>query len=504
LQLKDLGRPLVVVINMWDQLPARHMVIDLAYLQTHLGVPVIAVSAQTGSQLDALQDLLGRDFDKPTPRFSGVLGTSLDAAEALLWHEEDLQTIKKAGKAPAVGSRETLYVQRRQEADALAVAAMTRYGRSTRPSFSQRIDAVLFTPWGGLISIALVVALLYYGVGVLVADHVVEWMESGITHAVLPILRQRLLRIFPLHSIGFQMVLGPYGMISSGLIYIVGLLLPLVAGFYLILAFLEDSGYLPRLAALLDRWFLRIGLNGRAVVPLVLGFGCVTLASLTTRILGSERERRIATVLLAWTIPCSAQLGVVIGLLSGLGFQYAALYALTIVGIFILVGTIADHTLPGKATPLLLDLPPLRRPSIMAAVKKTRFRVTEFLKEAAPLFVLGAGIIQAATLAGFMERIDKAAGPAFHWWLKLPASSVSAFLLGFLRRDFGVADLSRRGLDPHQIVTGAVTLTLFVPCIASTLVIYKERGAWWGTFIWMGSVVLALGTGAVIARIPMG
>jgi len=159
-----------------------------------------------------------------------------------------------------------------------------------------------------------------------------------------------------------EVLVGEFGVLTMAVTYAFGLLLPLVAGFYLAISLLEDSGYLPRLAVLADRVLTAMGLNGRAVIPLILGFGCVTMATLTTRILGSRRERLIATALLALAVPCSAQLGVIVALLAPLGPEYAAAYVASIALVLGAAGTLLDRLLPGRSTSLFLDLPPLRWP----------------------------------------------------------------------------------------------------------------------------------------------
>jgi ferrous iron transport protein B len=344
------------------------------------------------------------------------------------------------------------------------------------------------------------VVAVYYFVGTVVADTVVNILQSFGMQWVVPLLGDAVARIFLVHSVPYRLLVGQYGVLSAGVLYILALLLPLVTAFYLLLALLEDSGYLPRLATLLDRWFLHMGLNGRAIIPLVLGFGCVTMATLTTRVLETQRERSIATVLLAWTIPCSAQMGVIIGLLSGIGWVYALTYAVTITGLFIAVVSILDRTLPGKPRPLLLELPRLRIPNVSNVLWKTQNKVTEFLREAGPLFVLGSVLVEFGDIIGFFPWLDHALAPFMRFWLGLPAQAVQPFLLGFIRRDFGAAGFYQLGLTPHQMLTGAVTLTLFVPCLSSTMVILHERGMRQGTAIWTGSVAIALIMGGLIAR----
>ncbi len=497
-QLIDAQIPLVVAVNLADELRRLGGAVDTAVLEALLDVPVVAISGLTGEGMAQLTQLIetgaepsrnGRAFEAPR------MSTRLDA---MLWNEEDSTLAQIYGDKPPINNRTVVYSERRLRADKTAEAVFTP---TRRPSYlTQWLGRALLTPLGSVMALALVLLAVYYFVGVVVADVVVAHIESVMTVAVLPVLAAFVAHIVPAGSVPYRLLVGQYGLVSAGLIYLVALLLPLIIAFYLLLAIMEDSGYLPRLATMLDRFFLRLGLNGRAVIPLVLGFGCVTMATVTTRILSTERERTIATILLAWTIPCSAQMGVITGLLAGLGWPFAITYGMTIAGLFVLVGTLLDRTLPGQPAALLLDLPPLRWPSLTNILEKTRIKVVAFLKEAGPLFLIGSGIVELSQITGLLQALSSRLGPLMQSWLGIPGAAAPAFILGFIRRDFGAVGLYASGLSPHQILTGAVTLTLFVPCIASTLVIFKERGAFQGSLIWIGSIGLALTVGGLVAR----
>lgn len=503
LHIRDLGKPFVVVVNMVDEMNKQHAHIDWHKLEKWLRAPVLPVSGMTGEGLETLESLI--TGDDPPPDMHGV-PMALDAPrpgmtpfETLLWHEEDELTVRRVGQAPPTGQRETIYMQRRLEADRIYhdVFRQTQIDKN----WSDVLDQWLLHPIGGLVILSALILFVFYFVGVIVADQVVTIFEGVIQSVVNPVIVHLVGLVIPVGSFVGQLLVGQYGMLTAGMTYIVGLLLPLIVAFNLFLAILEDSGYLARLATLLDRGFIRMGLNGRAIIPIVLGFGCVTMATMTTRVLTTERERKIATLLLAWTIPCSAQMGVIIGLLSGLGWVYATTYAAVMLIIFVGTGTLADRLIPGRPAPLLLSLPPLRIPDGINVLEKTRFKVGGFLKEAAPLFLLGSLAIELVELGGILPTMEHALAPVMRMWLGLPARTTSSFLLGFIRRDFGVAEMYAAGLTPHQILTGAVTMTLFVPCIASTLVIIKERGTKDGVLIWIGSIALALLAGGVVARL---
>ena len=266
------------------------------------------------------------------------------------------------------------------------------------------------------------------------------------------------------------------------------------------LSILEDSGYLPRIAVLTDRLMTRVGLNGRAIIPTILAFGCFTAATMTTRLLGSRRERVIATALLGLTIPCSAQLGVIAGMLSSLGIPYILFYAFVLILLFGLVGRLLNRLLPGESSGLLIDLPAIRLPGVKNVLKKTFVKTKMFLKEATPLFALGALIISVLQYFGILEAVQDAISPLTVAWLKLPREMATVFIMGMIRRDFGAAGLNSMVLTGPQLMTALITITLFVPCIAAVIVIFKERSKGEAALIWLGSLVSAFLAGGLVAR----
>jgi ferrous iron transport protein B len=279
-----------------------------------------------------------------------------------------------------------------------------------------------------------------------------------------------------------------------GITYAAGLILPIVSTFFLAFGLLEDTGYLPRLSALSNRWFERIGLNGKAVLPMVLGLGCVTMATMTTRILETRRERLMAILLLALAIPCSAQLGIVMGMLAGISLTAAVIWGGVVLAVLFGVGWLANRLMPGTAAPLLLDLPPFRIPDARVVLVKTLARVEWYLREVVPLFLLGSAIMFGLDRIHVLDSLIRAARPLIVGWLGLPAEASAAFVLGFFRRDFGAAGLyalqAQGALTPAQVVVAMVTVTLFVPCVASVLMIARERG--WRTTAGLMALIFPL------------
>jgi ferrous iron transport protein B len=220
-----------------------------------------------------------------------------------------------------------------------------------------------------------------------------------------------------------------------------------------------------------------------------------------TRMLGSVRERQIAIFLLALAIPCSAQMGVIAGMLAGLGGEYVALYVVVIVSMMAIVGTLLNHVLPGKSTDLLIDLPPLRLPRMDNVLKKTFTKSYGFLKEATPLFALGAFLISIMDLTGFLAALQNFLAPLTVGWLNLPKEASTAFVMGIVRRDFGAAGLSDLALDPLATIVALITITLFVPCIAAILVLFKERNKKEAAIMWIGSLTIAFFVGGVVNKL---
>jgi ferrous iron transport protein B len=253
---------------------------------------------------------------------------------------------------------------------------------------------------------------------------------------------------------------------------------------------LEDSGYFTRLSVVANRAFSTLGLNGRAVLPMVLGLGCVTMATLTTRILHTPRERLITTFLLALAIPCSAQLGVVFGLLGALSFGAAAVWGLCIALILLVTGWLAGRLVKGRRVPLVTELPPMRMPVLGNVLKKTAGRLKWYLVEVIPLFLIGTFIMFVLDRIGVLPWIVRAGEPLVTGWLGLPPEASAAFVMGFLRRDFGATGLFALGsqLSVAQAIVGMVTITLFVPCIASVMIIIKEQG--WRTAALMLALIM--------------
>jgi ferrous iron transport protein B len=339
-------------------------------------------------------------------------------------------------------------------------------------------------------------------VGVFGAQISVDFLEEKLFGEwLLPPLTKWIRNLIPIPFLQ-ELLVGPYGVFTMALTYAIAIVLPIVGCFFLIFGLMEDAGYLPRLAVMTNEIFKKMGLNGKAVLPMVLGLGCDTMATMTTRILDTEKDRTIVTLLLALGVPCSAQLGVILGMFSGLPIFYLFIWIFLIVTIIVTVGYLAAKLLPGEGSDFILEIPPLRIPQFSNIAVKTLARIEWYLKEAVPLFILGTLILFTLHQTRSLTLLEQVSTPLIVHFLGLPAKATEAFIVGFLRRDYGAAGLfilAREGvLNSGQILVSLVTLTLFIPCIAQLFMMIKERG--WKKTFYMSAVIfpIAFGVGGML------
>lgn len=330
-----------------------------------------------------------------------------------------------------------------------------------------------------------VLLLMYEFVGVIGAGTLVDALENNVFNVLLTPNLQKLIPA----GIVYDFFVGEYGLVSVGLTYALAIVLPIVMTFFIAFGLLEDSGYLPRLAILSDRVFRVMGLNGKAVLPMVLGLGCDTMATMTTRILETKKERLIATVLLALGVPCSAQLGVILAISGSLsGWAMLTVFGVVLSQMF-LVGFLSSKIVKGKRGDFIFEIPPIRVPVFKNVWTKTRYRMKWYLKEALPLFLLGTLILFVldrvkvptpwGRLSG-LDMINNSLAPLVTGVLELPEKTAQVLVLGFLRRDYGAAGLydmvGQNLMSPVQIVVSLIVLTLFIPCVANFFMIVREQG----------------------------
>ena len=380
---------------------------------------------------------------------------------------------------------------RRQEEASRIIAGAIEHLPQTKVAFRERLSRIMMNPFTGT---PILILILYWGiykfVGEFGAGTVVDFIETDIFEKnINPWITQVFTLIIPWQLLRGLFV-GEYGIITLGVRYAVALILPIVTTFFIAFAIIEDTGYLPRLALLIDRLFKKIGLTGRAVIPMVLGLGCDTMATMVTRTLPTKRERIIATILLALAVPCSAQLGVILSLLEG-NPQGLWIWAGVLSLVFLLIGFLSSKILPGDQPSFYMEIPPLRMPKLSNVFVKTYVRVKWYFSEIFPMFIFASVLIWMGQLTGLFNLFTKALTYPIRW-IGLPDKAAVAFLFGFFRRDYGAAglyDIKKAGLfSGNQLVVACITLTLFLPCIAQFLMNVKERG--WKTGVAISIFIL--------------
>ena len=517
MQLAELNRPMVLVLNMMDELDKVGGHIDVRKLGELLGIPVVPTIAIARTGIHLLEKSLG-EVAVPTRLVARLKTQGPPAAtDSLPCQEEDYQQ----------------NIERLARVNELVAQIYTRV-RPRRPTFAQRLGWWATQPLRGTLLLAQVLYFTFWFVGMLGAGTFVDFFENAVfgryispvairlVDAALPFPHQHQYKaseykltipLMPHRGIELfastQQVLSPgytvepeaapgawsrvmrflhdflvgeYGVFTMALSYGFAIVLPIVTTFFLLFSVLEDSGYLSRLAVMVNRVFRAMGLNGKAVLPMVLGLGCDTMATMTTRILETRKERVITTLLLALAVPCSAQLGVLMAMMARVSWGAAAFWVVLMIAIAFVVGWLAAKLHGGASSDFILELPPMRRPQIGNVFIKTLARLEWYLKEVIPLFVLGTAILFLFDKLNLLEKITHLGEPVVIGWLGLPRETASAFLIGFLRRDYGAVYLLNAATGPnatlsaHQVLVSMVTITLFMPCIATLFMIARELG----------------------------
>jgi len=514
LQLVELQRPMVLVLNMYDELEARGGRVDADRLSDILGIPVVVTVAPRNEGTQDLVAALARARVPDLQILHNGPPTSVDTV---------------AGPQPQLGS-----AQDRLSRVNEIISETYAIDQPKGASFGIRLGFWAMHPVKGMFFLAAILLTVFWFVGLFGAGTLVDALEIAVfeqrispvaiqaTDAVLPFPHEHVvenvpytmsLPVSPAHNVVIleldrevirpaytvpadarltlvqklmqflhDFVVGPFGLITMALSYAFAIVLPIVTVFFFVFSILEDSGYFARMSIMMNRVFRVMGLNGKAVLPMILGLGCVTMATMTTRILQTRKEQLVTTMLLALAVPCSAQLGVLLALMAALSPTGALVWLGLMTGILLLVGWLSARVFPGDASDFILEIPPMRRPQIGNVLAKTATRLDWYLREVIPVFVVGTAVLFVMDRLDLLTRISVWAKPLVTGWLGLPADMSNAFLVGFMRRDFGAVYIldavtgPNPILTPHQILVAMVTITLFMPCFATLLIIAKEHG----------------------------
>ena len=513
-QLLEAELPLILDLNMIDEAEKLEIKIDVEALEKHLGIPVVTTVATSRKGMENLKNAIN-NYCKNTkitkkPRYSQHIESALAKISnhlkveytlskraiglLLLQNDHEIHELVKKKEKENFKKIEKIVketrnkfshsinyiISRKRIWDAKQIGAKTVINP---PEFSvttkEKLSRIMMRPLTG---IPILFIILYFGlyqfVGVFGAQTLVNFIEGDLFEGYFNPFITQLFTTYIEYVPIQELFVGEYGIITLGIRYAVALILPIVGTFFIAFSIIEDTGYLPRMALLIDRIFKKIGLNGRAVIPMTLGFGCGTMATLVTRTLETKRERLIATILLALAIPCSAQLGVLLAIMAG-NLTATLIWAVVVVLVFLFVGFLTARLLPGEKPGFYMEIPPLRMPKIRNVLMKTLTRVEWYFKEVFPMFILASVAIWIGQITGIFDLLIKVISYPVQW-IGLPSGAATSVLFGFFRRDYGAAGLydlqQAGGLTGVQLLVAAVTLTLFVPCVAQFSVTIKERG----------------------------
>ena len=508
-QIFELGVPIIVCLNMIDESQLKGIHLNREKLEQLLGVPVVETVASEGHGIKQLLKKIPQAVTPPE-KIKYVAGVenavravarcfpsevTLPRAVALLLLQQDQaierylrETFGAARAAQAGEIAENARHRIRQPLARLILEKRTRWAERisrevvrTRDHAPNRTGEIIGSlsrhPVWGWFMVGIIIYGTYFIVGTVGAGMIVPLLEQRI---FVP-LNSALGGMIPWEP-AREFMVGPYGILTTGVANAVGTVLPILTLFFLVLNFLEDVGYIANLCVLSNRLFHRVGLSGKAVLPIILGFGCKTMATLTTKILDSRKERYIAIFLIAFAIPCAPLIGINLAILSC--YRFSAF--LTVLGVLAVMEIVSGLLLnriikQDTASDFILEIPPVRLPILKNLVTKTYFRIKWFLVEAVPLFMAGSCILFALDKLQILTLIKRLIFPVIASFLNLPVQVVDAFLLSLTRKEAGAVILlnlaQSHQLDPVQAIVGTIVLTCFFPCFANIMTMVKELGA---------------------------
>ncbi len=447
LELLEMKKPTIVVLNLWDETEHLGITIDLARLEHELGVQVVPTCALCGTGIKEL---------------AAAVGTAAPS--------KTIQPMSEEARWLRVGEliRDTQEVHHRHHTLRDRLADISVQPMTGIPLAILAILLVfLFIIKIGNALIEYVLDPFFYGLyGPWIVSLVNSFAPSGLLHNIL-------IGTSTIDALDFEQSLG---ILTTGLYVPFGMVLPFILSFYFMLSLLEDLGYLPRLAVLVDTGLHKLGLHGSAIVPTILGLGCNVPGALATRILETEKQRFIAMTLLAISIPCMAQSAMIFAILGRYGLRWILIVYSTLFLLYLLLGLVLKRIVKGESPELLLEVPPYRRPDPRTLLKKTWSKAYGFLIEAVPFVILGIFIVNLLYISGFIDTLSVLFAPLLTQVLGLPEGAIVALMLGILRKDIAIGMLLPLGMTPQQLTVACIILATYFPCIATFVVMLRELG----------------------------
>jgi ferrous iron transport protein B len=446
LQLIEAGHPLIVCLNMCDDTEHRGITIDVKRLEEILGVPVIPTCAVTGYGIKTLIQHIAQA--QPAPR-------------AKADHHDRWQEIGR-------------------------IIESVQHLSHRHHTFKELIEDLSMRPFSGMLIAVGVVYVSFKAVRFIGEGLITNICDPVFLKFYQPLL-DRLSQFLGGDGFWHHLFIGDLvngridfkqslGVLTTAPYIEFAMVLPYVVAFYSIMGFLEDLGYLPRLALLLDSILHRLGLHGFAIIPILLGFGCNVPGILSTRILESKRERFIASTLISIGVPCVALQAMIIGLLGRFsGFYVGGVY-LVLLSLMLTLGVILNRTVKGYSPELLLEIPPYRFPPVSVFLQKIYSRIKGFLIEAVPIVLCGVLVVNLMLSMHIFDIITNLFAPVMVKLFGLPKEALVGLVIGFLRKDVAAGMLATLNLTAKQLFIAATLLAVSFPCIATFVTLWKELG----------------------------
>ena len=449
LQLLQRQTPVIVALNMWDDTPHRGINIDVAKLEEILGVSVVPTAGVTGQ---GIGELVRRLPEAKVPENARTYSNS---------DERWARVGDIVSQVQSLSHRHHRWYENLEDAS------------------SHRV--------GGIV-IALLVLFATFWFVRFVGEGIIGYVSEPLFEGLwTPLLSRLSLALGPesfWHSILIGKLIGggidysqSFGLLSTGLYIPLAAVLPYIVSFYLALGILEDVGYLPRLAVLMDTIMHRLGLHGYAIIPTMLGFGCNVPGIMSTRILESRKQRFIAATLISIGVPCAALQAMIIGLVGQQGVGYVAMVYGSLFISWIIIGLILNRAVKGFNPELLVEIPPYRLPPWRVIGEKLWLRVSGFVKEALPIVLGTVLVVNILYTLGVFNAIANMAAPVLTGLWGLPKETITALVVGFLRKDVAMGMLAPLALTAKQLVISSTVLAMFFPCVATFVVLARELGA---------------------------
>jgi len=445
LELIEKNIPMIIALNLWDETKHLGIKIEVEQLEKFLKIPITPITALTGEGIKLLVSKIKQAKSKKT-----IIKLKDDEK----WSEIG-KIIRKVEKI-----------------------------EHKHHNLREKLSDLTIKPQTG-IPIAFVIIFCAFWFVRFIGENLISYVFNPLfENYYLPLI----VRLSDIIGPGFlhTILIGEYGLeidffeslgiLTTGLYVPIAAVLPYIISFYFTLSILEDAGYLPRLATLVDKVFHKLGMHGHGIVPLFLGLGCNVPGALSTRTLETRKQRFISATLLAICVPCMAQMAMIFGVLGQYGLFYIGIVFLTISILYISIGLLLNRIIKGESPEIFLEIPPYRRPSFIAILKKTWMRVRWFLKEAIPFLIIGVFFINILYAIGVLHWFGDMISPVMASLFGLPGEASISLITGFLRKDLAVGMLLSFNLNPMQLVIAVTILTIYFPCVATFSVLIRELG----------------------------